>query len=153
MNRREFLQRSGVLAGAAYLGTPALAETIATLGNPNLVIGIVSDIHLRGADTAATFIHTLEYFRSLKVDGVIIAGDMADQGLLPQLQVVANAWFQVFPDNKGLDGKETIQLFIYGNHDMEGYTWGGTISSVGAATAQAQGIGRQAAAGGAPVRR
>ena len=146
MNRREFLQRSTVLAGAAYLGTPALAETIATLGEPNLVIGIVSDIHLRGADTAATFIHTLEYFRSLKVDGVIIAGDMADQGLLPQLQVVADAWFQVFPDNKGLDGKETVQLFIYGNHDMEGYTWGGTISSVGAETAQAQGIGRQAAA-------
>ncbi len=145
MNRREFLQRSTVLAGAAYLGTPALAETIATLGEPNLVIGIVSDIHLRGADTAETFIHTLEYFRSLKVDGVIIAGDMADQGLLPQLQVVANAWFQVFPDNKGLDGKETVQLFIYGNHDMEGYTWGGTISSVGAETAQAQGIGRQAA--------
>lgn len=145
MNRREFLQRSTVLAGAAYLGTPALAETIATLGEPNLVIGIVSDIHLRGADTAATFIHTLEYFRSLKVDGVIIAGDMADQGLLPQLQVVANAWFQVFPDNKGLDGKETVQLFIYGNHDMEAYTWGGTISSVGAETAQAQGIGRQAA--------
>ena len=146
MNRREFLQRSGVLAGAAYLGSPALAETLATLGNPNLVIGIVSDIHLRGADTAGTFIHTLEYFRSLKVDGVIIAGDMADQGLLPQLQVVADAWFQVFPNNKGLDGKETAQLFIYGNHDVEGYTWGGTISSVGAETAQAQGIGRQAAA-------
>ncbi|MBP3710953.1 MAG: metallophosphatase family protein [Bacteroidaceae bacterium] len=146
MNRREFLQRSGALAGAAYFGSPALAETIATLGDPNLVIGIVSDIHLRGADTAATFIHTLEYFRSLKVDGVIIAGDMADQGLLPQLQVVANAWFQVFPNNKGLDGKETVQLFIYGNHDMEAYTWGGTISSVGAETAQAQGIGRQAAA-------
>lgn len=146
MNRREFLQRSGVLAGAAYLGSPALAETLATLGNPNLVIGIVSDIHLRGADTAETFIHTLEYFRSLKVDGVIIAGDMADQGLLPQLQVVADAWFQVFPNNKGLDGKETAQLFIYGNHDVEGYTWGGTISSVGAETAQAQGIGRQAAA-------
>ena len=146
MNRREFLQRSGVLAGAAYLGSPALAETLATLGNPNLVIGIVSDIHLRGADTAETFIHTLEYFRSLKVDGVIIAGDMADQGLLPQLQVVADAWFQVFPNNKGMDGKETAQLFIYGNHDVEGYTWGGTISSVGAETAQAQGIGRQAAA-------
>ena len=146
MNRREFLRRSTALAGAAYLGLPALAETLATLGNPNLVIGIVSDIHLRGADTAETFIHTLEYFRSLKVDGVIIAGDMADQGLLPQLQVVANAWFQVFPNNKGLDGKETVQLFIYGNHDMEAYTWGGTISSVGAETAQAQGIGRQAAA-------
>ena len=145
MNRREFLQRSTALAGAAYLGSPALAETIATLGEPNLVVGVISDIHLRGADTADTFIHTLEYFRDLEVDGVIIAGDMADQGLLPQLQVVADAWFQVFPDNKGLNGKETVKLFIYGNHDMEAYTWGGTISSVGAATAQAQGIGRQPA--------
>jgi len=115
------------------------------LGEPNLVIGIVSDIHLRGADTAGTFIHTLEYFRDLKVDGVIIAGDMADQGLIPQLQVVADAWFQVFPDNKGLNGKETVKLFIYGNHDKEGYTWSSTISSVGSATAQAQGIGKQPA--------
>lgn len=123
MNRREFLQRSTALAGAAYLGTPALAERLATMGEPNLVIGIVSDIHLRGTDTAGTFIHTLEYFRDLKVDGVIIAGDMADQGLIPQLEVVANAWFQVFPDNKGLNGKETVQLFIYGNHDKEAYTW------------------------------
>ena len=146
MNRREFLQRSTALAGAAYLGSPALAETIATLGEPNIVIGIVSDIHLRGTETASTFIHTLEYFRDQKVDGVIIAGDMADQGLLPQLKVVANAWFKVFPDNKGLNGKETVQLFIYGNHDMEAYTWGSTINSVGAETAQAQGIGRQAAA-------
>ena len=145
MNRREFLQRSTALAGAAYLGSPALAETLATLGEPNLIIGIVSDIHLRGADTAGTFIHTLEYFRDLKVDGVIIAGDMADQGLIPQLQVVADAWFQVFPDNKGLNGKETAQLFIYGNHDKEGYTWGSTISSVGAETAQAQGIGKKPA--------
>lgn len=145
MNRREFLQRSGALAGAAYFGTPALADAIATLGNPNLVIGIVSDIHLRGADTAATFIHTLEYFRSQKVDGVIIAGDMADQGLLPQLQVVADAWFQVFPKNKGLDGKRTEPLFVYGNHDVEAHTWGGTVKEVGKEVAEAQGIGPQRA--------
>lgn len=145
MNRREFLQRSTALAGAAYLGTPALAEKIATLGEPNLIIGIVSDIHLTEANTAETFIHTLEYFREQNVDGVIVAGDMADQGLIPQLQVVADAWFQVFPNNKGLNGKETAQLFIYGNHDTDGYTWGSTISSVGSETAQAQGIGKRRA--------
>lgn len=144
MNRREFLRRSTVLAGAAYLGSPALANEITfDLGNPNLVIGIVSDIHLRGADTAETFIHTLEYFRSLKVDGVIIAGDMADQGLLPQLQTVADAWFKVFPKNKGINGKRTEPLFVYGNHDVEAHTWGGTIKSVGKEVAEAQGIGRQ----------
>lgn len=125
------------------MGSPAFAEALLTLGEPNLVIGIVSDIHLRGTDTAATFQHTLEYFRSIRVDGVIIAGDMADQGLESQLKVVADTWFKVFPDDKGLDGRHTERLFIYGNHDLEGYTWGGTIDSVGSETANAQGIGRR----------
>lgn len=48
MNRREFLQRSSVLAGAAYLNAPAFADAISTLGDPNLIIGIVSDIHICG---------------------------------------------------------------------------------------------------------
>ena len=146
MNRREFLQRTTALAGAAYLGSPSLAnEFTLDLEKPNLVIGIVSDIHLRGADTAETFIHALERFRGFEVDGVIIAGDMADQGLLPQLQVVADAWFKVFPKNKGINGKRTEPLFVYGNHDVEAHTWGGTIKSVGKETAEVQGIGPQRA--------
>jgi len=142
MNRREFLQRSSVLAGAAYLNVPAFAETLRTLGNPNLVIGIVSDIHIRGIESAETFKHTLEYFRSLKVDGVIIAGDMADWGLEPQLKVVADTWYSVFPNDEGLDGKHTERLFIYGNHDVEAYSWNSVINLVGSETAQEQGIGR-----------
>lgn len=139
MNRREFIQRSSALAGIACLDAPAFAESLLTLGDPNITIGVISDIHLRGADTTGTFIHTLEYFRSIKVDGVIIAGDMADQGLEPQLQVVADAWFKVFPDNKGQDGKYTEKLFIYGNHDMEGASW------IGTEEAMAQAIGRRPA--------
>ena len=45
MNRRDFIQRSAALVGAAYVGVPSLATDLQTLGNPNLVIGIVSDIH------------------------------------------------------------------------------------------------------------
>ena len=142
MNRREFLQRSSVLAGAAYLNVPAFAEALRTLGNPNLVIGIVSDIHIRGTESAETFKHTLEYFRSLKVDGVIIAGDMADWGLEPQLKVVADTWYSVFPNDEGVDGKHTERLFIYGNHDMEAYSWDSVINLVGREAAQEQGIGR-----------
>ena len=142
MNRREFIQRSSVLAGAAYLNVPAFAEALRTLGNPNLVIGIVSDIHIRGIESAETFKHTLEYFRSLKVDGVIIAGDMADWGLEPQLKVVADTWYSVFPNDEGLDGKHTERLFIYGNHDVEAYSWNSVINLVGSETAQEQGIGR-----------
>lgn len=145
MNRREFLQRSSALAGAAYLSAPAFADALLTLGDPNLVIGIVSDIHIRGTESAVTFKHTLEYFRSLKVDGVIIAGDMADQGLEPQLKVVADTWYNVFPNDEGLDGKHTEKLFVYGNHDLEGYSWSGVINSVGSETAQTQGIGKRPA--------
>ncbi|MGN0233171.1 MAG: metallophosphoesterase family protein [Bacteroidaceae bacterium] len=140
MNRRDFIQRSAALVGVAYVGAPAFSIDIQTLGNPNIVIGVLSDIHLRDTDSAATFIHTLEYFRSQKVDGVIIAGDMADQGLEPQLKVVADSWYQVFPDDKGLDDKHTEKLFIYGNHDLQGATWAGVISSVGADVAKEQGI-------------
>ena len=140
MNRREFIQRSTVIAGAAYLGTTATAEELLTLGNPKLVVGVLSDIHLRGEDSAATFIHALEYFRSQKVGGVVIAGDMADQGLEPELKVVADAWYKVFPKDKGIDGKHVEKLFIYGNHDVTAATWASVIKSVGADKAKKQGI-------------
>ena len=145
MNRREFIQRSSVIAGAAYLGSTATAEELLTLGDPNLVVGVLSDIHLRGEDSAGTFIHALEYYRSQKVDAVIVAGDMADQGLAPQLKVVADAWYKVFPKDKGLDGKRTEKLFIYGNHDVTASTWQGVINEVGADVAEKQGIHKRPA--------
>ena len=77
MNRRDFIQRSAALVGAAYAGVPSLATDLQTLGNPNIVIGILSDIHITGDSSVDTFVHTLEYFRTQRVDGVIIAGDMA----------------------------------------------------------------------------
>lgn len=112
------------MVGAAYAGVPGLATDLQTLGNPNIVIGILSDIHITGDSSVDTFVHTLEYFRTQRVDGVIIAGDMADNGLLAQLHRVADAWFRVFPDNKGLDGKYTEKLFIYGNHDVQASSMG-----------------------------
>ncbi len=137
MNRREFLQKSSLLAGVAYLDAPAFAQAIKKIGKPYLTIGILSDIHLREIDSADTFRHTLEYFREQKVDGVIIAGDLADWGLEPQLQVVADTWFSVFPKDKRPDGQHVEKLFIYGNHDVQGYTWG----IVDPETSKAQGIG------------
>ncbi len=131
------MQRSSLLAGVACLDAPALAQALDTLGEPNLIIGIVSDIHIREAATAKTFRHTLEYFRDRKVDGVIMAGDLADWGLEPQLKVVGDTWDAVFPKDKAPDGRHVEKLFIYGNHDMHGYTWG----HVDAETAKAQGIG------------
>lgn len=106
-------------AGAAFcLEFPAFAKLVKEKGEPELKIGILSDIHITTKESADTFQHALEYFRSRNVDGVLIAGDMADNGLEDQLKHVADAWYAVFPNDKAPDGHKVEKLFIYGNHDV-----------------------------------
>ena len=102
-------------------------------GTPSLTFGVVSDVHVRlgatgqaldaGGDTA-TLVHTLEWFRDQKVDAVMIAGDIADTGLVKELEAVAAAWFKVFPNDTAPDGRHVERLFVYGNHDWEGFQYG-----------------------------
>lgn len=126
MNRRDFLRNSAILtAGAAiFKDYPSFAKVIKAKGEPNIRIGIVSDVHfdVRDADTADTFRHTLEYFRDRKVDGVLVAGDIADRGLEPELQLFADTWYSVFPGDKRPDGEHVEKLFIYGNHDVNNWS-------------------------------
>ena len=106
-------------------------------GTPNLVLGIVTDIHLsigrsNGAFVfagEATFRSTLEWFRDRGVDGVVICGDMADNGLVEELQAVARVWYEVVPNDLAPDGRRVERLFVYGNHDYEGYSCTGSVES------------------------
>ena len=102
-------------------------------GTPNLKFGVVSDIHITkvGANEKMsawgnnlTFRHTLEWFRDQGVDAVLIAGDMADNGLVEQLEAVAQAWYAVFPNDRYPDGRPVEKVFVYGNHDWEGWSYG-----------------------------
>ena len=124
MNRRTFLQRSILLAGAMTLDLSSFAEAVRQMGKPLLKIGILSDIHLRNHEDTAPLLKALEYFRDREADGVIIAGDMADFGLESQLQWVQETWQQVFPKNKTPDGRHVEKIFVLGNHDMEGHHMG-----------------------------
>ena len=117
MDRRQFLERSAMLAGAMCLDWNGFAESVKEMGKPKLRIGILSDIHLTDADSADVLQHAFEYYRSQNVDGIIIAGDMADWGEDFQLQYIAEAWRKVFPNDRGLKGQHVEKLFIYGNHD------------------------------------
>ena len=101
-------------------------------GVPKLRFGVVSDIHIsyvgEGEDPAKhgnnqIFRRTLEWFRDQKVDAVVIAGDMADHGLVEELEAVAEAWYRVFPDDRAPDGRMVEKVFVYGNHDWHGWTW------------------------------
>ena len=124
MTRRGFIGGAGA-AFAALAGTglkAARAEGLAA-GKRRLRIGIVSDIHVTSVEVAQRFRLALEHFRTIGVDGVCVPGDLADGGVKPQLAIVADTWFKVFPGNLGADGKPVEKLFIYGNHDIGGHKY------------------------------
>ena len=130
VSRRWFIGGMAATMGAARV---LRAESGASSGGtPNLVLGIVTDIHLSiGRSNGvfvfggeATFRSTLEWFRDRGVDGVVICGDMADNGLVEELAAVARVWYEVFPNDLAPDGHRVERLFVYGNHDYDGYTYG-----------------------------
>lgn len=125
MNRRFFI---GSLAsfGACRLlrAAPGMSAD-----KPLLRFGVVSDIHMRldkdgktlakGYDTE-TFEKALAWYRDEGVDAVVIAGDMADSGLVGELKAVADAWYRVFPSDLAPDGRKVERVFVFGNHDAFG---------------------------------
>ena len=116
ISRRSFLFSSAAFAAAPYLRTFA-AEAV-----PRLRMGILSDIHVRGRDwTLEPFVQALKWFDAQKVDGVVIAGDLADFGMLDQLKVVGETWDSFFPDGKARDGRPVERVFVTGNHDYNFY--------------------------------
>lgn len=129
VSRRFFI--GGAAAFGAFGGCKFLtAHDFRAGGKPNLKFGVVSDIHVRrigGPEvrgSTATFRHTLEWFRDQGVDAVMIAGDMADFGMVDELEAVADAWYGVFPDGKALDGRRVEKVFVLGNHDHHGFLYG-----------------------------
>ena len=95
----------------------------AALGEPDLRFGVLSDVHLKDPGDEDTLVVAFEYFRDRGVDAVVIAGDIADTGRVSELQRCADAWERVFPGDRGLGGRHVEKLFVYGNHDIWGYTW------------------------------
>ena len=117
VTRKHFLIGSMAVAAAGARRMFAVPAG-SVCGTPRLKIAVMSDIHVRNENSQAVFIKALEWYRAQGVDAVLVAGDMADHGLVSQLQLVADAWFKVFPDNKTPEGRPVTQLLQYGNHDV-----------------------------------
>ena len=133
VSRRSFLggmAAFGVLQGCRSLAVPS--GTV-SMGAPNLKLGVLSDIHVHewGMENylptisydVQTFVHALESFRDEEVDGVVIAGDLADYGMISEMEAVARAWELVFPDSRLPSGRKVEKLFVMGNHDWEGFVY------------------------------
>ena len=88
-------------------------------GGCRLKFGVLSDVHIRAPKSEDLVEKAFAYFRDREVDAVLIAGDIADKGLKDELRRCAVAWNRVFPEGSGVR-----QLFVYGNHDWEGWSYG-----------------------------
>ena len=125
MKRREFLSK-GITLGAGAAFAPEyhiFARQKRKNEAPDVKIGILSDIHITSPDSTGLFRHALELFRDAGVDGVMVAGDLADHGLELELVNVTDTWKKVFPGDKAPDGRHVEPMFIYGNHDVS--NWAG----------------------------
>ena len=109
----------GATAGRGLFASPGAASR----SGARLKIGVLSDVHLNKPGDETTFLKALAYFRDHGADGVLIAGDIADSGRAEQLKRCADCWYRTFPDGKAPDGRPVEQLFVYGNHDIDGWKW------------------------------
>lgn len=123
MTRRRFLgfTTTGLAVFAADLyGMEASAPSVV---RPNVRIAVTADIHIRYRSALKKWEQCLRFFDREKVDGVLVSGDMADSGLVKELELVAEGWFKVFPNGKRSDGAPVANLLHYGDHDTGGYLW------------------------------
>lgn len=107
LGRRSFVKGAGALAwlGALRGGRVFAAESgLFSQGTPNLTFGILTDIHVSKSGSSfageAMFRKALGWFRDQGVDAVAVCGDMADTGLVSELEAVAGAWSDVFPKDR-----------------------------------------------------
>lgn len=125
MNRRSFIGKSLSVAGLAVCRCgPAFAAPRGrySSGNPELVFGVISDIHVKplsgGKYFTGPFKSALEMFRKEGVDAVVVAGDMITNAVTDEMEKFAETWFDVFPDDRAPDGRKVERIFVYGNHDV-----------------------------------
>ena len=125
-SRRDFLVAASGLSAAAL---PAAGKTVEPASPERLKVGVLSDIHVTnetpGEHGSNEYLRkALRYFDMQKVDAVLIAGDLFTSGRTSELEIVARTWFEVFPDDRGGDGRHVERLFVTGNHDIDGCFYG-----------------------------
>lgn len=137
------LTRRGFIGGGAALLSTVAARSYAVAvgaGKPNLKFGVLSDIHISPAAYMAKYLKgdpkqhrpretdlfekALRHFDERGADAVVIAGDLADWGLVGQMKAVTDCWWGMFPDGRSRrDGRRVELLVVLGNHDVAFRAW------------------------------
>ena len=137
LTRRSFFRGAAAFAAAGAARSYAAAVGA---GKPNLKFGVLSDIHVSPAEYMKRYLKgdpsfhrpretdlfekALRYFDERGADAVILAGDLADWGLVGQMKAVTDCWWRVFPDGRSRrDGRKVEMLAVLGNHDVAFRAW------------------------------
>ena len=114
--------------GSAYAAAVIAATRYPTglARTPRLKVGVIADIHLLTANdhhwhSDETYEKALRFFDGKGVDAVLLCGDIADCGLVAELELAADIWNKVFSQGKRRDGGRVQPLFIMGDHDLGGF--------------------------------
>nr|MCR5752911.1 hypothetical protein [Kiritimatiellia bacterium] len=84
MNNGKFSRRAFIGAGGAFAllngGCAFRAPSrLFGVGGANVSFGVMSDVHIQKPGDEAHLLKALRFFRERRVDGVMVAGDIADQ--------------------------------------------------------------------------
>lgn len=116
INRRQFILSSAALGAVGTLPSFAAARD---MSRPNLKFGVISDVHIRNPGDEKIVWDALCWYRDQRVDAVVVAGDVADYGLIWQIDAFMGAWHAAFPDGR-CGGKDKVELiYITGNHEYD----------------------------------
>lgn len=123
-SRREFVSGASAFAlGAGRLF--AVPPGWKPAKKPNLVLGVISDTHIRTMPTSGRIdrewsdkylFKALTHFRDENVDAVVHCGDFAHLGQVEEMQAHADAWNRAFPNNRAPAGHEAIPWRRNGRH-------------------------------------
>ena len=120
ISRREFF---GQAVAASFVASGCLPKPSAD--GPRLRVGVLADVHLLlqkdPMKSDFFFEKALRWYDEMKADGVLLCGDIADCGLVAELEYAAEIWNRVFPGGKRSDGQPIVQLFHLGDHDLGGF--------------------------------
>ena len=130
---KEELEMSGPsLSRRAFFGRATAATVLAAAGclpkasgGARLRVGVISDVHLLtqkdSMHSDVYFEKALRWYDEQKADAVLLCGDIADCGLVAELEYAVEIWDKVFPGGRRSDGQPIEKLFHFGDHDYGGY--------------------------------
>lgn len=121
---RRILSFAFAAAVLAICGCMEIGGISGAIDNARTVarIGVVAHPELSWPKSAANFKKALEYYRSRKVDAIVVLGNLTKDGYLNQYRVLAQAWDDVFRNPvKGIDPNPPRRIFVLGERDRANF--------------------------------